>query len=202
MRFRLAGAIMLGSLLTAIAPLGCDSTGSMGTGRVSLLLTDAPGDVLAAVVTVSQVNLQGDDGSAVVLDTPFTTDLLTLAGTTMTLAKDVDIDNGRFSELRFVITGGFVEVDNGDGTTSIFASSPSYPALPAGAVVTGSLKMPSFAQSGLKVKLPGNGLVINDDDHILLVDFDASQSFGHLAGNSGMWVMHPVVVARELPPQH
>ena len=28
---------------------------------------------------------------------------------------------------------------------------------------------------------------------IVLVDFDVSQSFGHQAGNSGRWVMHPVI---------
>jgi hypothetical protein len=37
--------------------------------------------------------------------------------------------------------------------------------------------------------------VVDDDDHLILVDFDASQSFGQAAGNSGQWVMHPVVQA-------
>jgi hypothetical protein len=33
---------------------------------------------------------------------------------------------------------------------------------------------------------------------ILLVDFDVEQSFGQLAGQSGMWVMRPVVTGGEI----
>ena len=183
------------AVAAAFALAGCDSTNSSGSGRVTLQLTDAPGDVLAAVVTVSAVRLQGDDGSVGLLDTPFTTDLLDLAGTTAVLAEDVEVPNGRYREIRFVISGGYVEVDNGDGTSSFFASSPNYQGLPIGVTSPGQLQMPSFGSSGLKVKLPGNRLDIDDDDHVILVDFDAAQSFGHVAGNSGKWVMHPVVIA-------
>ena len=52
--------------------------------------------------------------------------------------------------------------------------------------------MPSLAQSGLKVSFPSANLAITTDQD-LLVDFDVSQSFGHQAGNSGKWVMHPVI---------
>jgi len=183
------------AVAAAFALAGCDSTNSSGSGRVTLQLTDAPGDVLAAVVTVSAVRLQGDDGSVGLLDTPFTTDLLDLAGTTAVLAEDVEVPNGRYREIRFVISGGYVEVDNGDGTSSFFASSPNYQGLPIGVTSPGQLQMPSFGSSGLKVKLPGNRLDIDDDNHVILVDFDAAQSFGHVAGNSGKWVMHPVVIA-------
>jgi hypothetical protein len=182
------------ALFAAMAIAGC-GTDSNGSGRVSLLMTDAPGDVLAAVVTVSAVRLQGDGGAVVLLDTPYTTDLLDLAGTTALLAEDVVVENGDYREIRFVITGGYVEVDNGDGSTSFYASSPTYDGLPAGVTSPGVLQMPSFGTSGLKVKLPGDLLVVDDDDHVILVDFDAAQSFGQVAGNSGQWVMHPVITA-------
>jgi hypothetical protein len=52
--------------------------------------------------------------------------------------------------------------------------------------------MPSLGQSGLKVSFPSTDLAITTDQD-LLVDFDVSQSFGHVAGNSGNWVMHPVI---------
>jgi hypothetical protein len=65
--------------------------------------------------------------------------------------------------------------------------------------VTGDLQMPSFAQSGLKVNLPGDAITVEgDDQRILLVDFDVSKSFGHQAGNSGKWVMHPVITATDM----
>ena len=182
--------------LVASFSLGsCDSTNSNGNGRVTLHLTDAPGEVLAAVVTISEVRLLGDDGTALLLDDAYTTDLLDLAGTTAVLAEDIVVPNDRYREIRFVITGGYIEVDNGDGTTSFFASSPSYAALPPAVTNPGQLQMPSFGSSGLKVKLPGNVLLVDDDDHVILVDFDAAQSFGHAAGNSGQWVMHPVIKA-------
>ena len=183
------------AVAAAFALAGCDSTSSSGSGRVTLHLTDAPGDVLAAVVTVSSVRLQGDDGSVGLLDASFTTDLLDLAGTTAVLAEDVEVPNGRYREIRFIITGGYVEIDNGDGTSSFFASSPNYEGLPIGVTSPGQLQMPSFGSSGLKVKLPGNRLDIDDDDHVILVDFDAAQSFGHAAGNANKWVMHPVIIA-------
>jgi hypothetical protein len=194
----LKGRALIGTLLAAALIAGCDSTSSNGSGRVSLRMTDAPGAILAAVVTVSSVKLVGDQGQVTLLDTPYTTDLLTLAGTTATLATDVVVQNGHYTELRFVITGAYIEVDNGDGTSSIFASAPNYAGLPAGATVAGTLQMPSFGTSGLKVIVPGGSLAVDSDSHIILVDFDASASFGQVAGGSGGWVMHPVVIASEV----
>jgi hypothetical protein len=104
---------------------------------------------------------------------------------------------GTYGQLRFVITGGYIEVDNGDGTTSIYASSPTYAGLPSGATVAGPLQMPSFATSGLKVNLPGGAVTIGSEQKIVLVDFDVSQSYGKEAG-SGKWVMSPVMKATDL----
>jgi hypothetical protein len=56
--------------------------------------------------------------------------------------------------------------------------------------------MPSLGSSGLKVNFPETELDITLD-HDFLVDFDVSQSFGKQAGNSGKWVMHPVIKGAE-----
>ena len=59
---------------------------------------------------------------------------------------------------------------------------------------TGEFQAPSLGQSGIKVQLGGDdSFVVTEDAAIVLVDFDVSQSFGHQAGNSGRWVMHPVI---------
>ena len=183
--------------LIALSALGAcsDSTG-VGPGKISILLTDAPGDVKAAVVTISEIYLQGSD-RVVLRDEPVTIDLLTLANSTALLVDEATVPAGTYSQLRFVITDAYIEVENGDGTTNIYASSPSYSGLPSGARVAGELQMPSLAQSGLKVDLPGGAVRIEGDQRILLVDFDVAQSFGHLAGGSGRWVMHPVVHATD-----
>jgi hypothetical protein len=183
--------------LVGVAACGDSTSPAASTGRITLLLTDAPGDFEKAVVTISEIYLQGRE-RVVLMDTPVTTDLLTLANTTAELVDDAVIPAGSYSELRFVITGGYIEVENADGSTSIHASSPDYEGLPAGATVAGSLQMPSFAQSGLKVKIPAGGLEIAGERKIVLVDFDVSRSFGHQAGNSGKWVMHPVLTATEI----
>jgi len=189
----------LPAVLFAAFPLAsCSDTGTQNTGqpRVTVRLTDAAGDIVSAVVTISEVNMEGSNGKVVLLSAPVTTDLVDLANNTATLVDAAPVPAGTYTQLRFVITGGYVEVDNGDGTTSIYASSPTYSGLPAGAVVTGDLQMPSLAQSGLKVDFPATDLEITEDQD-LLVDFDVSQSFGHLAGNSGKWVMHPVIKGAE-----
>ena len=189
----------LPAVLFAAFPLAsCSDTGTQNTGqpRVTVRLTDAAGDIVSAVVTISEVNMEGSNGKVVLLSAPVTTDLVDLANNTATLVDAAPVPAGTYTQLRFVITGGYVEVDNGDGTTSIYASSPTYSGLPAGAVVTGDLQMPSLAHSGLKVDFPATDLEITEDQD-LLVDFDVRQSFGHLAGNSGKWVMHPVIKGAE-----
>lgn len=198
-------------LAVALLPLvGCGG----GEGKVSLLLTDAPGDdIKTAVVTISEIYLQGgedgDDsgdiskangdkgGRVVLLDEPATVSLLELANKTAELVSDAVVPNGDYSEIRFVITGGYIEVNNPDGTTSIFASSADYAGLPEGAQVAGQLHMPSYGSSGLKVKFTET-LAIEGEQKILLVDFDVAQSFGKEAGNSGRWVMSPVIKAAEV----
>ena len=204
-RTRRASLNLFAAFGLALIGAACsDATGNAVDGKITVLLTDAPGDVKSAVVTISQIYLQGssegDDASSrvVLRDTPITTDLLTLANSTAELVKDGTVPAGTYGQLRFVITGGYIEVENANGTTSIFASSPDYAGLPSGATVAGSLQMPSYASSGLKVKLPGGGVSLDAEQTVVLVDFDVSQSFGKEAGGSSKWVMTPVVTATEL----
>ncbi|HUF26143.1 MAG TPA: DUF4382 domain-containing protein [Gemmatimonadaceae bacterium] len=188
-----------------LVPLtGCGDATSPNAGRITVLLKDDPGDVLKAVVTISRIYLQGDDeatlgGDArvVLMDEPVTTDLLTLAEQTLTLVDGAVVPPGTYAQLRFVITGGYLEVEGENGTSTIYASSPDYEGLPPGVEADGALIMPSFAETGIKVTLPGGAAENAGDEWTVLVDFDVSQSFGHQAGLSGNWVMHPVILATE-----
>jgi len=144
------------SALAALASLvmtGC----ARGDSRISLLLTDAPGDdVRAANVTIDQIYLQPGDaepGSAhagsgdasaeparvVLRDQPITTDLVTLANDTETLVDDISIPPGTYAQLRFVINGAAVALAR-DGGVGVW-STPGYAALPEGAPM-GELKLP------------------------------------------------------------
>ena len=175
--------LVLGLLPLAI--LGCSDSAD-GSGRVSVVLTDAPGDVLAAVVTIDEIYLQGSDGRTVLRDRDTTVNLLTLANDAAELVDEAVVPAGRYEQLRFVISGAYIEVEGAGGASEIYATSPDYAGLPEGAVVTGELQAPSLGQSGLKVQLGGDdSFVVPEDATIVLVDFDVSQSFGHAAGNSG-----------------
>ena len=184
-------------LTAVLAPLLLAACGSsQGTSKLTVLLKDAPANLSAAVVTISEIDLVGSDGPIVLSTTAVTTDLLTLANDTATLIQDAVIPTGTYAQLRFVITGGYVAVPQAGGGDLIYASSPTYPGLPEGAVVAGALQMPSYAQSGLKIDL--RNLVVGTAAKVVLVDFDVAQSFGQQAGMSGMWVMHPVCIATEV----
>ncbi|MGE5230921.1 MAG: DUF4382 domain-containing protein [Deltaproteobacteria bacterium] len=182
-------ARIAGFALAAAALAGCSDSQGPGTAQFSVKLTDAPGPFTAAVVTITEVSLMGSGGKVTLSNTPTTVNLLDLQNATLDLVKDAVVPTGTYQELRLVITGGYVQL--GDG--SIYASSPTYAGLPQGATVTGRLQMPSFAQSGLKVTLPASALDVTTPQKIVLIDFNVAQSFGQDAGNSGLWVMHPVI---------
>jgi len=130
-------------------------------------------------------------GRTTLLSTP--TDyinLLTLSGGNFAaLANGVPVPAGTYSQLRIVVCDAWVRTSTG----AVYASPGA--TLPSGVTATGTLQMPSACQSGFKVKLPGGGVTLDNASTILSVDFDVSQSFGHQAGNSGKWVLHPVMNA-------
>ena len=193
-------ALTTGALLLGVAAGCSDATGAGGDSRFTVLLKDAPGDVVTAMVTIDQVYLAGgEEGKVVLRDEDETVDLLTLVDDPSTLVDAAEIPAGDYSGLHLVISGGYIEVENADGTTSIYASSPDYEGLPEDAEVAGDLQMPSFATSGLKVQFNG-GLDVAEGADAVLVDFDVKQSFGKLAGNSGKWVMSPVLKGTKVEP--
>ena len=186
------------SLLAALAVAACDGgTGGNGTSRVSIRLTDAPGDLEEAWVKVDRIYLKGGadsiNGGTVDLLTTKTdwVNLLELSGgRTAELVNGTVVPAGRYSELRFVVCEGYVVTREGE----VYASRDAV--LPAGVTADGTLQMPSACSSGFKVKFPADSSVnLASESTIMTVDFDVSQSFGHQAGNSGRWVMHPVLHA-------
>jgi hypothetical protein len=169
---------------------------------------DPAGTIRAAVVTISGIYLQGgiatdsddadEEGRVWLSQETRTTNLLTLSEDFAELVSEATVERGRYEQLRLIITDGYIEVVNEDGSTSIYASRDDYEGLPAGATVAGELRMPSFDTSGLKINLPDGAFNIEGEQKIVLLDFDIAESFGHEAGNSGAWVMHPVIDATDV----
>jgi hypothetical protein len=185
-------------LFAALALAACDGgTAGSGTSRVSIRLTDAPGDLAQAWVRIDDIYLKGAVDSAGGGRTDLLSartewvDLLTLSGgRTSELVNGAVVPAGRYSELRFVVCEAYVVTHEGD----VYATRDAV--LPTGVTADGTLHMPSACSSGIKVKFPADSsLNLASESSIMTVDFDVSQSFGHLAGTSGRWVMHPVLHA-------
>lgn len=186
-------------LLAALAMAACDGgTGGSGDARVSIRLTDAPGDLQEAWVKIDRIYLMGgaadsaQGGRTELLTTPTGwVDLLTLSGgRTAELVNGAVVPAGRYSEMRLVVCEAYIVADNGD----VYATRDAV--LPAGVTADGQLQVPSGCSSGFKIKFKGDEPVeLESESTIMTVDFDVSQSFGHQAGNSGRWVMHPVLHA-------
>jgi hypothetical protein len=189
--------------LMALAALAaCDGGGGTesGASRLTIRLHDAPGDLAEAWVKVEEIYLQGNSSAdstsgRVVLSDGATEwiELTELTGSNFaTLVNGEPVPAGSYRQLRFVVCEAYVVTDDGD----VYATSDAE--LPAGVTADGTLQVPGGCSSGFKVKLPGGGLDLEGDATTLSVDFDVSQSFGHQAGNSGRWVMHPVLTAAEV----
>lgn len=173
---------------------GCDDSGTDAQfGEVTLQLTDAVGEeVTEAWVTFTDVYLQGENGDQ---DPPGgrvylleavseSFELTSLADDIAALVEEEEVPTGTYGQLRVVLSGGCIETDDG----SVYASDDSYTRC---GTPTGELRMPSMQQSGVKVLL--DGLQVTGGQHVLLLDFDVEDSFGHAAGQSGAWVMTPVI---------
>jgi hypothetical protein len=200
---------LLPLLVLPLALAACDdssfdpSNGADGT--VSIMLTDAPGDFHHAVVTIESIELLGEDedlenGRIILRDEPATVDLLELQNEVMVLVGETPVPGGRYSELRLIISEGLITVEQEDGSLQAYASSSEFAAdvaddLDLEFASVGDLQMPSLAQSGLKIKLPNSEAFVDGDDNAVLIDFNVAESFGHQAGNSGKWVLNPVIHA-------
>jgi hypothetical protein len=183
--------------LAALAVLALTACGDGNTGpssmNVTLLLTDAPGDVESVWVNILHAYIRGEGEQIDLLDGPTgLIELTELAEAPTTLAAGVELPPGTYNELRFVIGEAVLETMDGDVFSKDGAELPE-----SELEVTGFLHCPSCSQSGLKVKLPEQ-LALEDGGFVVMADFDVSQSFGKERGNSNRWVMHPVIHASAL----
>ncbi len=167
------------SLLPALLLLGftlgaCDSATTETSGRVRVLMTDAPADELAhAFITVVRIEITGESGTRVLSDSARTVDLLTLRNGVTTTMATADLPEGKYRQLRFVLA---------DTARIVFLD---------GAIST-RLRVPSGTQTGIKLNLPEFDIADNTDEVEILVDFDVNDSFVK-AGASGQYLFKPVL---------
>lgn len=170
-----------------------------GVANLTVLLTDAPSDYVgAAWVDIGEVQLlpadEANGGGPITLTTEGTegmVNLLELEGEATAQLANMDIDPGIYKQLRLIVDSARVDLADGytfrDGSTSM------------------SLKVPSGAQTGIKLNLWGaggddvddmdedSGVNIHPGQTVLVVDFDVNQSF-RIQGNpetpAGIKSMH------------
>ena len=158
-------------LSVALALGACsESVGVEDATRIRVLLTDAPIDyVEVALVDIGRVELvPADGGSRIVLSEDGTdgpVNLLELQNSTTMLLADAEIDAGSYSQLRLIVESASVELISG------------YNFVGGGSVA--DLKIPSGAQTGIKLKLDDEdgGPLALAGEMVLVVDFDVSRSF-------------------------
>jgi hypothetical protein len=175
---------------------GTDPVIGTDEGRLTIQLTDAPGDLEEAFIKIDRFILirsdQSGSGSDRIELTPVSTafiELLALTGgKVLNVVNQAVVPIGTYSEVRVVLDEAYVRLKDG----RVFATTDA--TLPAGISVGGQLKCPSCSQSGFKVKFGDGGLVV-DNNSTIVIDFNAAKSFGHEAGKSGKWIMHPVLRA-------
>ncbi len=192
------GKLLLPLLAGALALGACESTADLTGGdtpRLTIQLTDAPGDLKEAHVKISKVILQGTvagDSAAsrqefAVASTGFINLLGLSGGKVQELFSGVTVKPGTYQQLRLVVDEAYIVTrDN-----RVFSTSPLSP-LPQGTTNGGELKCPGCQESGFRVIFPG-GIEIGESSNTLLIDFDAKQSFGHEAGKSGKFILKPVL---------
>lgn len=183
------------SLVFAVAATfglaACDSSGNASGGEANLQvrLTDAPGDIVEALVTVNRVAIVSADdtsegdveegGIETLTQDAFQVDLTKLQNGVDTLMADVNIPAGEYGQIRLVTESSadvrYIGTDGDTLSTTAF--------------------LPSGAQSGVKVNL--NGLTLADGESAeLTLDFSVEESF--VQRGNGEYIFKPVVQTQSI----
>ncbi|MNK67754.1 hypothetical protein D3C87_870980 [compost metagenome] len=175
LKFRIFLLASLSTLLLASCSSSDSNDGSQ-TSKVSVRMTDAPGDYDQVNVEVLDVKIKstsetGEDGWVSIGNIkPGIYNLLDLTGGVNVLLADNEVPSGYLGQMRLIL---------GDKNT-VVKDGVTYP-----------LKTPSAQQSGLKLKI--NQTLTAGATYDFLLDFDVEHSIVVEAGNSGNFNLHPVI---------
>lgn len=187
--------------LGAMLSLGLTACSDDGVGpeqtSLTVRLTDAPGDLAGAWISVESVELAGQTEAGpgpFQLETQDSDGFVKLEADAVTdLVEGAPVEPGTYGQIRLVIDAGVVRTTDDELFT--FGSFDELPSEVADLPVAGALRCPSCRQTGVKVNVPGGGLQIDQETSIVMLDFNVSESFGREAGASGMFVMRPTITS-------
>lgn len=197
--------LALAATLGALASCSGSTDLGPGEGRIAVRLTDAPFpldlvesiDVFVVRVEAKLEDTSEDeaalavededasDGGWIVLATPNASfDLMDLQNGVNVFLGDAAVAAGAYKSIRLILDTDLSSVTLKDGMVLTGTSSPS-------------IKFPSAGQSGIKVKFDTPILVDEGETTIVLLDFDAEESFvlrGNTIQQNGL-LFKPVIKA-------
>jgi hypothetical protein len=176
------------ALSSALALAVRSGNGAAGLryGNIALQLKDAPGNLMKAVVTIDRLYLTDD----VIAGLP------TLAELPNALVTNLAVPAHEYRQMRFAISGAYVELVGPLGRLEFYASSPTYNGLPAGALVAGELTLPGRKSTGLNFETPNESVTLDADGSlVLIVDFDVALEFTPGAAKTDKWRMSAAIHA-------
>ncbi|HSD15056.1 MAG TPA: DUF4382 domain-containing protein [Flavobacterium sp.] len=148
-----------------------DDSEVAGTSKITVRMSDNPGDYDEVNVEVVDVEIQSPDGGWMSIgNNPGIYDLLDLTGGVNVILADSVVPSGYLGQMRLIL---------GDENT-VVKDGVTYP-----------LHTPSAQQSGLKLQI--NQTLQPDFTYNFLLDFDVQHSVVVEAGNSGNYNLHPVI---------
>lgn len=157
--------------------LSCnDEDDAEGTSKVTVRMTDAPGDYDEVNVEVLDVMIKNNSGSdesgwmSIGNINPGIYNLLDLTGGITVLLADNEVPSGHLGQIRLIL---------GDENT-VVKDGVTYP-----------LNTPSAQQSGLKLQI--NQTLQAGATYNFILDFDVEHSVVVEAGGSGNYNLHPVI---------
>jgi hypothetical protein len=154
--------------LVVLGITSCDKD-NKEKAQLSVLMTDAPGVYDAVLIDLQRVEVTGDGGNAIVLNTNADIyNLLDLTNGVNTLIATGDMEPGTMSQIRLIL----------GPNNSVVVDGVSYP-----------LSTPSAEQSGLKLQV--HQLFEPGVAYTILLDFDASQSV--VEKGNGEYLLKPVI---------
>lgn len=178
------------AVLLSIALLlgGCAgiTDGAAGTNQVTVLLTDAPAaEATHLWVTFGRVDLVPADGTGDGVVTvydgdPVTYDVLALTnGTTAALGQAVEVPDGEYGQVRFIVESALLEFCDD-------ADPPSCEAF--------DVFVPSGAQTGIKVNVQPPLVLAAGANQALIVDFDVARAVVETPPGSGNYLLKPTAL--------
>ena len=161
---------------TSPALSGGDGSGSGTASQATTLrisVTDAPfpsSFVEEASVVINEVRVRDKDSDtwSTVFAGSSTIDLVPLTGGVSELLIEADIKPGSYDEVRLIVDAGRVLLAD---TAFTATGDPEF------TVTNGTLKFPSGAQTGIKVKIDSPIVVTTGLSADLMLDFDLTKSF-------------------------